>query len=193
MITRARYQAPSRPRRLSEQLAARLRAHNWEHSIADGYDLAADNMRAGTKITDEHAIWHLLCEAAMVARLAFPGERRLDYPSRASGPVVEAGGSWFEAMLGYLRGDLDDAPATATRPPKPSAAQITRAELMLDLWHASALPRTSQRRRLMRALYAKASGTPTAVVIRLYGVPRQWLETCRDKASRDMLTVIRLE
>ena len=69
---------------------------------------------------------------------------------------------------------------------RPSAKQITRAEVMLELWHHVALVDTGDRKRLKRAVYLKASGMRPRAVQEHTGLNYQQLWKAQKDACSDV-------
>ena len=90
----------------------------------------------------------------------------------------------------YLRGEVENIPPSDTKAPRPTAKQITRAEVMLELWHKVALNDKEDRKRLKRAVYLKASGMRPRVVRTKTGLNYQQLWKAQKDACSDLRGVI---
>ena len=86
----------------------------------------------------------------------------------------------------YLRGEVENIPPSDTKAPRPTAKQITRAEVMLELWHKVALNDKGDRKRLKRAVYLKASGMRPRVVRTKTGLNYQQLWKAQKDACSDL-------
>ena len=88
--------------------------------------------------------------------------------------------------LRYLKGEIENLPSDETKAPRPSAKQITRAEVMLELWHHVALIEKGDRKRLKRAVYLKASGMRPRAVQELTGLNYQQIWKAQQDACSDV-------
>ena len=84
------------------------------------------------------------------------------------------------------KGEIENLPSDETKAPRPSAKQITPAEVMLELWHHVALIEKGDRKRLKRAVYLKASGMRPRAVQELTGLNYQQLWKAQKDACSDV-------
>ena len=90
----------------------------------------------------------------------------------------------------YLRGEVENLPSSDTKAPRPTAKQIIRADVMLELWHKVALNDKGDRKRLKRAVYLKASGMRPRVVRTKTGLNCQQLWKAQKDACSDLREII---
>jgi len=121
-------------------------------------------MRKGTRVDGTHIAWELLRDAVSGSRIAYTAPPRSGFPQKSALPDgVDEVTAW-QLVSEYLKGDIENLPSCETKAPRPTAQQITRAEVILELWHHVALMEKGDRDRLKRAIYLKASGMrPRAV------------------------------
>ena len=86
----------------------------------------------------------------------------------------------------YLRGEIENLPSTETKAPRPTAKQVTRAEVILELWHHVALADKGDRKRLKQAVYLKASGMRPRAVRDKTGLNYQQLWRAQKDACFDV-------
>ena len=86
----------------------------------------------------------------------------------------------------YLKGEIENLPSDETKAPRPSAKQITRAEVMLELWHNVALIENGDRKRLKQAVYLKVSGMRLRAMQELTGLNYQQLWKAQKDACSDV-------
>ena len=86
----------------------------------------------------------------------------------------------------YLKGEIENLPSSETKAPRPSAQQVTRAEVILELWHHVALIDKGDRKRLKRAVYLKASGMRPRAVRDRTGLNYQQLWKAQKDACSDV-------
>ena len=96
----------------------------------------------------------------------------------------------WQMVSAYLRGEVENLPSSDTKAPRPTAKQITRAEVMLELWHKVALNDKGDRKRLKRAVYLKASGMRPRVVRSKTGLNYQQLWKAQKDACSDLWEII---
>ena len=163
--------------------------HDWRRSIADGIELAKDQVRKGSTLKDRDVIWALLREACYVSRVAYKAPPRSGFPRKTSLPDGPESVSHWQLMSAYLAGDLDHAPKAKSTPPMPSSFQIDRAEVMLEVWHQFALVDASM--KLKKAVYSRANGRTPAQVHAVTGISKARLSKAKDHAADDMWKEIR--
>jgi hypothetical protein len=78
-------------------------------------------------------------------------------------------------------------------PPMPSAAEVTRADAVLDLWHRHALRRGDNPHPMKRHIWSLAEGAPIGLVIRNSGMKRDEVLAMRAKAATQMLRAAGVE
>ena len=99
--------------------------------------------------------------------------------------------SHWHMMMAYIKGQVENAPEDRPTPPTPSAEQISRAEVILHIWHHYALRKKGARHRMKKAVYLKACGVADRKVRSVTGFTRQAIHSAKDEAMRDMWEVIR--
>lgn len=166
-------------------------AFDWGRAIRHGETLAVENTRSDVKLDATHVMWELLREAARVSSLAYPAPPRAGYPVKSSMPDAPGEFTEWQRMAAYLRGEIDDAKDVQSRPARPSAEQITRAEAVLDIWHRHALRRKGDAPRIKKAVYLKACGVKDGNVRAVTGMTRQALQRAKVEAMRDMWVVVK--
>jgi hypothetical protein len=97
----------------------------------------------------------------------------------------------WQLVSAYLRGEVGEMPIDESKPPMPSAEQISRAEVVLYLWHHHALPHKGDRSRMKRAIYLKACGVPERKVRAVTGMTRHAIRRARDDAMKDMWDIVK--
>ena len=135
-------------------------------------------------------MWELLKEAATVSRIAYSSPPRLGLPAKSALPDGVDEVTVWQMIRAYLRGEVENIPPSDTKAPRPTAKQITRAEVMLELWHKVALNDKGDRKRLKRAVYLKASGMRPRVVRTKTGLNYQQLWKAQKDACSDLREVI---
>ena len=96
----------------------------------------------------------------------------------------------WQMVSAYLRGEVENLPSSDTKAPRPTAKQITRAEVVLELWHKVALNDKGDRKRLKRAVYLKASGMRPRAVRSKTGLNYQQLWKAQKDACSDLWEII---
>lgn len=166
-------------------------SHNWSATIKAGADMAADQTRSDVEVREEHVIWALLKEAALVSGRAYAAPPRTGWPVKSTMPDAPDDVSQWQMMMAYIQGQVDEAPAASSRPPLPSAEQVSRAEVILHIWHHHALKRKGDKSRIKRAVYMKACGVNDRKVRAVTGYTKQAIHRAKEEAMRDMWGVIR--
>ena len=118
--------------------------------------------------------------------MAYAAPPRSGYPQKSALPDgVDEVTAW-QLVSAYLKGEIENLPSAETKAPRPTAQQITRAEMILELWHHVALMEKGDRDRLKKAIYLKASGMrPRAIRDRL-GLNYQQLWNAQKQACSDI-------
>ncbi len=143
---------------------ARLRSLDWRNTILDGTRAAEHAARSGVIVDGSHIAWEPLKEAVAISRTAYSAPPRVGSPAKSAFPDSVDEVTVWQMVSAYLRGEIENLPSTETKAPRPTAKQVTRAEVILELWHHVALANKGDRKRLKRAVYLKASGMrPRAV------------------------------
>lgn len=168
-----------------------IRQHNWSATIKAGADMAAEQTRADVEVKEQHVIWALLKEAATVSGRAFKAPPRTGWPTKSTMPDAPDDVSQWQMMMAYIQGQIEEAPAVTSKPPLPSADQISRAEVILHIWHHHALKRKGERSKIKKAVYMKACGVPDRKVRAVTGYTKQAIHAAQVEAMRDMWCVIR--
>ena len=171
---------------LTDEQLTRLRNHDWHTTVRDGEALANQNKRKGTNVEGRHIAWELLREAVSVSRIAYKAPPRMGYPAKSTLPDGVDEITVWQMVSAYLRGELENLPSTETKAPRPSAKQITRAEVILELWHHIALMGKGDKKRLKRAVYLRASGMRPRLVKDWTGLNAQQLWKAQTDAANDV-------
>jgi len=155
---------------------------DWTRALKAGEELAREDRRIGN--TPEGAMWALLRDAFRVSRF-YSGPPRSYYPQKSSMPDAPDEVTHFQKVAAWLRGELEDEPEWEPSPVWPSAEECTRAQHVLDLFHAvtSAWGTNSTRRRSVAAL---AMGLRRDAVMHRYGLTRREIELARTRATSEM-------
>ena len=165
---------------------AHLRNYDWRRALNAGLDIAIEQVRAGQEVGDREIIWALLCEAAKVSGLTYSGPPRRGMPVKSTMPDAPDEVSAWQLMSAYLRGDLEEMPTEQVTPPQPTAEQVTRAEMVLDVWHRAALIARGDWSRMRKAVYLKACGVPDRKVRAVTGFTRARIHSSKQQALDDM-------
>jgi len=175
---------------MTDPMTIRLKNHNWAITLRDGYDRAIDDLKADSEIKDHHVIFALLKEAARVSRIAYPAPPRLGLPTSSSMPDAPDDVTQWQLISAYLAGTLTSIPSIENRPPRPTAREVDRCDLMLYLWHTYALARKGDRSRLKRAVYMKANGVKPAKIKAVSGLSPQQVLRAQVDACEDIQSAI---
>lgn len=165
--------------------------HNWPATIKAGVEMAGEQVRSDVAVKETHVMWALLKEAAMVSSIAYRAPPRSGWPQKSTLPDAPDDVSQWQMMMAYIRGQVEDAPAVESRPPQPSLEQITRADIILHIWHNHALKRKGERSKIKRAVYLKACGVADRKVRAVTGMTKQAIHAAKEEAMADMWEVIR--
>lgn len=168
-----------------------MERHNWPATIRAGVEMAGEQVRSDVTVKETHVMWALLKEAAQVSSLAYRAPPRSGLPIKSTLPEAPDDVSQWQMMMAYIRGQVEDAPSVRARPPQPSIEQITRAEIILHIWHHFALKRKGERSKIKRAVYLKACNVPDRKVRAVTGMTRQAIHAAKEEAMLDMWAVIR--
>lgn len=160
--------------------------YNWQAAFRIGEDLALEYHRSGTRVTPEAIMWALLRDAIRTSAIAYPAPPRTGYPVKSTMPDSPDEVSQWQRIAAYLRGDLDEMPTDEGRPPRPDAATITRADIILHIWHNN----VSLPGRAKKAVYIKAAGRPDRKVRAITGYSRDKIKAAKRRALREMLESI---
>ena len=171
-------------------LQINLKNHDWKKTLRDAEDAARDNKKADAVLKDYHIGWELLREAAHVSRIAFRAPPRSGWPTSSSMPDAPDDVTQWQLMSAYLKGDLESLPSSETKPSRPSAEQIDRAEVILYLWHHHALNRKGDRSRIKKAVYSKACGLNTQKIASITGLTVRQIRSAQVEAAQDIVAQI---
>lgn len=164
-----------------------LKNYDWQRALRVGYQLAEDNKRPDEKILDRDIWWELLREASSTSRRAYTAPPHTGWPGRSSMPESPDEVTGWQLLTAYVQGQIDEADATIqAAPPEPSAAQVSRAEMVLEVWHRAALSGRWDWRRKRLAVYLKAMGVKDRVVRAKTGLTRQAIHAAKIEALQDM-------
>ena len=175
---------------LPEDVQTRMLDHDWRTTVRDGTQMAQQNAKRGVVVDGTHIVWELLKEAATVSRIAYSSPPRTGFPMKSALPDGVDDVTVWQMVSAYLRGEVENLPSSDTKAPRPTAKQITRAEVMLELWHKVALNDKGDRKRLKRAVYLKASGMRPRVVRSKTGLNYQQLWKAQKDACSDLWEII---
>ncbi len=170
-------------------MSIHMRQFDWRKAILHGIDLAAENFREHEDAAPYTAMWELLREAAGISR-SFDAPPRTGYPEKAMWPETPDEITPWQRQMAYLQGTLDEVDHGEPPPPMPSAADVTRAEAVLDLWHRHALWRGGHPHPHKRAIYRWADGGTLGLAIRMTGLRRHEVLALRQRAAEQMLRAI---
>lgn len=171
----------------SQQTENILRNYDWRRALNHAVNLAVENKRKGYDIRDEDLAWELLREAAKVSAIAYSGPPRSGMPTKSTMPDAPDEVTWWQISSAYIRGDLDEIPEARARQPQPTSEQITRASMVLDVWHFKAMPERQGSKR-KAAVYMKACGAPDRKITAVMGpeFTRHKLRAYKDECAQDM-------
>ena len=170
---------------------ARIRNFDWKRAYRAGEDLAIDQVRRGDPVDDRAIMWALLCEACDVARITYSAPPRSGLPQKSTMPESPAEVTDWQLISAYLKGELDEMPTTDATPPQPTAAQVTRSEIVLEVWHRAALSDRGDWARIRKAVYLKACGVPDRKVRAITGFTRERIKYSRRQAVSDMIDFVK--
>jgi len=175
---------------LPDDMHTRMLGHDWRTTVRDGTQMAQQNAKRGVVVDGTHIVWELLKEAATVSRIAYSSPPRTGLPMKSALPDGVDEVTVWQMISAYLRGEVENLPSSDTKAPRPTAKQITRAEVMLELWHKVALNDKGDRKRLKHAVYLKASGMRPRVVRSKTGLNYQQLWKAQKDACSDLWEII---
>lgn len=168
-----------------------LANHDWKRTIADGVEMATQQVKRDVVPDERHVIWALLKEAIQTSRLSYSAPPRSGLPTKSQMPESSDDVSYWQMMTAFVRGEIEDAPAMESRPPQPSAIQVDRAEVILQIWHVHALRRMRNWQRQKRAVYLQACGMRPKAIRAITALTEKQLSRARAEAMWDMWEVIR--
>ena len=119
---------------LPHDMHLRMLGHDWRTTVRDGTQMAQQNAKRGVVVDGTHIVWELLKEAATVSRIAYSSPPRTGFPMKSALPDGVDDVTVWQMVSAYLRGEVENLPSSDTKAPRPTAKQITRAEVMLELW-----------------------------------------------------------
>lgn len=154
-------------------------------------ELAADTLHGRERLTPENAMWAMLREAADVSR-SWSAPPRTAFPGRSAMPEApDTVTEWQRAVFAFEEG-LTVTQMYGIRPRAQwTAEQHTHAEVTLRLFHDRAFRLSGDRRRLMRATWDYAAGTPPREMRARYGMSRWQVQRARERVSAEMLGGLR--
>lgn len=167
-----------------------IQQHDWRRTLNEGMEMAVENARKGSDLGAAHVMWELLCEAAKTSQIAYSAPPRTGYPTKSIMPDATDDVTQWQLMSAYIKGELDETPQTESKPPMPSAEQVSRSEVILHLWHNHALTRLGEKSRMKKAIYLKACGVADRKIRAATGMHRQAIHTAKKEAMQDMWDVI---
>lgn len=171
---------------IRESTIATLRNYDWDRAKAAGLEMAYAQVKAGQEVAVRDVYWALLREAAQVSAISYTGPPRQSLPSKSTMPEAPDEVSQWQLMSAYLKGDLEEMPPDQSRPPMPSAAEITRADMVLQVWHLATFRGKGDWKRMRKAVYMRACGVPPRKITAVTGFSRQRLNDAKHKALDDM-------
>ncbi len=176
---------------VATQIDGRLRNHDWRRTIAEGVELAKDQIRSDVTMDETHVMWALLKEAAQVSSIAYSAPPRTGLPIKSTLPEAADDVTQWQRISAYLRGEVEELPEIETRPPRPSAEQVTRSEIILEVWHRYCLSRFGERSKMKKAVYLKACEVPDRKVRAITGMTKQRIHSAKKEAMENMWEIIR--
>ena len=168
---------------LTEEKLIRLRNHDWHITIRDGTRAAEQNAKQGVVLDRLGATAR---GGIRIPRRPYAAPPRSGFPAKSALPDGVDEVTVWQMVSAYLKGEIENLPSDETKAPRPSAKQITRAEVMLELWHHVALIEKGDRKRLKRAVYLKVSGMRPRAVQELTGLNYQQLWIAQKDACSDV-------
>ena len=176
-----------RPSQLDVDMLAN---HDWRRTIAVGVDLAKDMIRSDVEMSERHVMWALLCHAAKVSQIAYPAPPRLGFPAKSAMPDAPDDVTQWQLIAAYLKGEVEEMPVDQSRPPMPSAEEISRADVVLHVWHRCALGDRGAKAK--RAVYLKACGVPDRKVRAVTGLKKERIRYLKDCAAQEMWEAVKV-
>ena len=134
---------------------------------------------------DIDRMWGLFVEAVGTSR-SLPGIPRLSGPVKSAMPESPDEVTYWDIVAAYIRGDTEEIPEVDVRIAA-TRAQMTRHDVVMDLWHAHALRGKGDWKRLRKALWDYARGDKRGRVLRNYGVTSMGLTRLKKQAMGDMI------
>lgn len=161
--------------------------HDMDRIFRHGAELAERSVRRDRDIQAEDIMWALFCEAVETSR-SLSGVPRLCLPRKSAWPDAPDEETYFARVMRLLKAGepLDEAQGQRPRI-SPSAARMTRHDVIMALWHRHALRGMGDWKRQRAALWDYANGMRSAKVCRLYGLTRMGLTRLKRRAMADIL------
>lgn len=169
---------------------AHLRRYDWSRAFHIGCALALENARRGKDPDQLDVVWELLREAVKTSAIAYTAPPRSGLPKKSAMPEAVDDITYWQKMTAFIRGEIDEQPEMETRPPQPSAAQVTRSEVFLEVWHRAVFNSRGDWRRMKKAVYLKANGVKDMKVRAVTGFSKQRIHAAKREAMDDMLRFI---
>lgn len=148
-------------------------------------EMAAQHVRRDRSVNDVDRMWALFVEAVNSERF-LKNPPWLAGSTRSAMPDSPDLVSQWEVLSAYLRGETEEIPEVKTTL-QPTAAQMTRHDLVMAVWHASALRGRGDWKRLRKALWMYAKGRPNREVRRKFDLTKMGLSRLKHGAMQDML------
>lgn len=170
-------------------------AYNWPLAIRWGEAAAEENPPPGGRtgpVRKWEIWWELFQSAIEVSRIAYRAPPRTGYPAKSMMPEAPDEITYWQKQAAYLRGDLSELPVDDSKPPRPSAAEVSRAECVLEVYHNVALIGAKDWRRKRQAVFLRGSGVPAPAVRARTGLPKQTVQDAKVRAMRDMADFVAL-
>lgn len=168
-----------------------LRNYDWKRALDHGGQLALEASRVAQDINERSIMWALLKEAAKVSAICYSKTPRTGLPIKSAMPESPQDITPWQMMSAYLRGEVEEMPTGEEVRVQPNAAEITRAEMVLEVWHRSALRHKGDWSRMRKAVYLKACNVPDRKVRAVTGFTKQRIHHAKDAAMNDMWEMIR--
>ena len=155
-------------------------------ALRHGREAAEDDAPASVRLDGaELAMWGLM-RLAMRTERSMPPVRNRGLPGRSAWPEHPDEITWWSMVRAAINGEIDMAD-TAEREPRipPTAREVDLHEATFRFVQRHALRGKGARLRLLKALWAYASGRPPRWVRAEFGVSKWALYRARKEAMRD--------
>ena len=136
-------------------------------------------------------MWALTCEAAKTGRQQ-PAPPRTGYPGKSAGFQPGDDISYWQKMLAYLAGEVEKAPETETRPARATPEQVTRCEVIEELFRNYTFTGIRQKVMKRKMTWMYAMGTSSRKIQKISGLSKFQVAAMKKDAMNDMLRALNL-
>ena len=149
-------------------------------------EMAEPHVRRNAKIREIDLMWGAFVEAVMTAR-KLPSPPNTRGPSKSAMPESPDEITWWDIQLALVKGVIEEEPEQRATL-MPTAAQITRHDVVMDLYHKTAFRGRHDWKRRREALWRYAGGWKAGRVRREYGFPAMALSRMKSEAMLSMIS-----